>query len=236
MNINLIKNYQKGSVVIGVLISLSVVICGGLLSYTWKQLLPAINAANQSKIQLKSDISELKTKISELGQTQTVVNRIKPSLSSLELALPNNDQFPEMLVMIEAMAKSSGLSEVSALEIGTSDTAATNTNNYKPATFSITGLGFYENAIVFLDNLYNNIRTVEINSVALTTKETSSSESGGTTTVPGQLNFTFSGYTYSRPDKKSGSVNSSSTSSTSSTSNSSNNSSNTTSSSQPSGN
>lgn len=192
--------YQKGSATIGIIIGVSMLITVGLMFYTWKQLLPNLISAHQSKNQLKSEISKLKTKLDEIKQAQSVVNHIKPSLSSLELALPNNDQFPEMLVMINAMAQDSGLTDVSTLNFGTTDAAATNTDSYKPATFTITASGFYENAIVFLDNLYNNIRTVEINTIALSSKGESGSSEEGTTLVPGQLTFTFSGFTYSRPD------------------------------------
>lgn len=192
--------YQKGSATIGIIIGVSAVITIGLMLYTWKLLLPSLISAHQSKNQLKSEVSELKTKLDEIKQAQSVVNHIKPSLSSLELALPNNDQFPEMLVMMNAMAQDSGLTDVSALNLGTADASTTNTDSYKPATFSITASGFYENAVVFLDNLYNNIRTVEINTIVLSTKGESGNSDEGTTLVPGQLTFTFSGFTYSRPD------------------------------------
>lgn len=192
--------YQKGSATIGIIIGVSVLITVGLMFYTWKQLLPNLISAHQSKNQLKSEVSDLKAKLDEIKQAQSVVNHIKPSLSSLELALPNNDQFPEMLVMMDAMAQDSGLTDVSTLNLGTTDASTTNTDSYKPATFSITASGFYENAIVFLDNLYNNIRTVEINTITLSTAGESEGGAEGATLVPGQLTFTFSGFTYSRPD------------------------------------
>ena len=200
MIINSKTIHQKGSATIGIIIGTSIVIILGIMFYTWKQLLPALSSAYQTKNQLTSEVAELKNKLNEIKQAQSVVNHIKPSLSSLELALPNNDQFPELLVMMDAMAQDSGLTDVSALNLGATDTSTTNTDSYKPATFSITASGFYENAIVFLDNLYNNIRTVEINTIALSSKGESSSGTEGTTLVPGQLTFTFSGFTYSRPD------------------------------------
>lgn len=228
MRINLVKTYRKGSAAIGVIIGVSIVMTAGLLFYCWKQLVPALNSAYQSKLQLKSEVAELEIKIDELQKAQSIVNRIKPSLSSLELALPNNSQFPEILVSISVMAQGSGLTKVSTLDIGTNDTAANNTDSYKPSTFSITASGLYENAIVFLDNLYNNIRTVEIDSISFTTEAESGNNDEGSTAVPGQLNFTFSGFTYSRPDTV-GAATPDSTNSASTTNSPNNNSSNTTS-------
>lgn len=203
---NLINIDNKGSANLKLTIAISVLITGGLLFYSWSQLLPTIVSSSQSTARLKVENKELGTKVKEIKEAQVIVNRIMPSMSSLELALPETSQYPELLIMIGAMARDSGLTKVSALNVGTgnsnenagkTDTTDKTTESFKPATFSITADGSYENANIFLDNLYNNIRTIDIDKISLKLVEQSDENSQIT---PGQISFTFSGFTYSRPD------------------------------------
>lgn len=202
---NFININNKGSANLKLIIAISVLITGGLLFYSWNQLLPTIVTSSQSAAKLEVENKELGAKVKEIKEAQVIVNRITPSMSSLDLALPETSQYPELLVMIGAMARDSGLTKISALDIGTeknsenvdaTETTDKTTESFKPATFSISALGFYENANIFLDNLYSNIRTVYIDKISLKMEERSDENSQ---IAPGQINFTFSGFTYSRP-------------------------------------
>lgn len=203
---NLININNKGSANLKLIIAISVLITGGLLFYSWNQLLPTIVTLSQSAAKLEVENKELGVKVKEIKEAQAIVNRITPSMSSLELALSETSQYPELLVMIGAMARDSGLTKVFALDIGieknnenvdATETTDKTTGNFKPVTFSITADGSYENANIFLDNLYNNIRTVYIDKISLKMEGRSDENSQ---IAPGQINFTFSGFTYFRPD------------------------------------
>lgn len=103
---------------------------------------------------------------------------IQNVLTAQYLAMPKQAQIPEVLVMVEALAASSGLVLGSA-------TIGEPSSNEVPVSISFTGsLG---NVNAFLDTLHNNIRTVVVKDQALL------ADDSGTVTVTMQLGLVFQG-------------------------------------------
>jgi Tfp pilus assembly protein PilO len=103
---------------------------------------------------------------------------IQNVLTAQFLAMPREAQIPEVLVMIEALAASSGIVLGSA-------TVGEPGANEVPVSVSFTGsLG---NINGFLDTMYNNIRTVVVKDQALL------ADDSGTVTITMQLGLVYQG-------------------------------------------
>lgn len=101
-------------------------------------------------------------------------------LTAQYLAMPQTAQIPEVLVMIESLAATSGVSLGSAT-VGNPD------SNEVPVAISFTGnLG---SVSAFLNTLNNNIRTVLIKDQSMT------ADASGTLTVTMQLGLVYQGGT-----------------------------------------
>lgn len=101
-------------------------------------------------------------------------------LTAQYLAMPQTAQIPEVLVMIESLAASSGVSLGSAT-VGSPD------SNEVPVSISFTGnLG---SVTSFLNTLHSNIRTVLIKDQSMT------ADASGTLTVTMQLGLVYQGGT-----------------------------------------
>jgi len=99
-------------------------------------------------------------------------------LTAQYLAMPRTAQIPEVLVMVEALAASSGVALGSAT-VGNADA------NEVPVAISFTGnLG---SVTTFLNSLHNNIRTVAIKDQTMT------ADISGTLTVTMQLGLVYQG-------------------------------------------
>lgn len=188
----------KGSVAVGVIGALCAIISAGLLTILWYKIVPDIKQNTSTLTVVKADVKSLQDKLDELKATEKVTDRMAPSVGIIDMAFPENEQIPELLVSTSAMGLASGLQELSDLNLGTSTDAAT--SGYATSTVSLTGTAEYQPILNFLDSLYSNIRTMDIRSVTLSPKESSDDTENSQPT--GALSFTLDGNVYSQAPPK----------------------------------
>jgi Tfp pilus assembly protein PilO len=123
---------------------------------------PSISALSDTENKIatsEANIKQYQNRIDTLTSLQTQVNQNADILKKISLAYPSNDQMPEILVQIENMARTSNLG------VNTIQPTKSSTDLIVPINLSIQGdyIGFK----AFLTKMENNIRTMNIKSINL---------------------------------------------------------------------
>ncbi|QQG49999.1 MAG: type 4a pilus biogenesis protein PilO [Candidatus Berkelbacteria bacterium] len=142
---------------------------------------PQINVFTERSLESKVKQEELfsyEQRIEDITFIRDKGESIQSVLRAQYLAMPKTGQIPEVLVMIEALAASSGVTLGSA-------TVGEANGSEVPVTVAFTGgLGTVTS---FLNSLHNNIRTVIIKDQSMI------ADNNGTLTVTMQLGLVFQG-------------------------------------------
>lgn len=186
---NKLSTRTKGSVGAGVFTGLAFVIAIGIILVIWYILFPSIKTTQQNIANAKADISNLKTKISEVSAAKKILERISPYLYKLDLAMPTNDQFSESIVSANQIAIDSGLSALDNFSLGK---PIENTKDYQAIPISVDATGSYESLIAFLTNIDKNLRLVHFETVTVSPEE---NEEG---VAQNSLTFNLGGSVYAK--------------------------------------
>lgn len=120
---------------------------------------------------LQGEKTALDSKIKALEEAQSQIAAAKPSIDTLNIAVPNNPAMPEILVSLESIVGRTGLvlNQLSPASTGEGVSSG-------EAKVTISVSGSYPNVIRLLETFEKNIRPIKVNSLALT----SSGETGDT--------------------------------------------------------
>jgi len=175
---------------------ISVIITLGLLALSWYMILPDIETNAQQATTLENEVKDLQDKLSEIDEAENLIAQISSSVDKVEMSLPENEKVPELLVSVSSMAWAAGITELSDISLGSN--VESEETNYYAAGFTLSGKALYADLITLLNNLFNNVRTININSINITPAET---ETEGEVVEPGLITFTIIGSTYSQPEE-----------------------------------
>lgn len=188
MRLNIFKQTKKGSATIGILSGVCILIAIGLLFIIWYMILPKIQEKEQKVAIENANIKELNTSIKEVSKAKIVISRIEPSIARFDLAMPETAQYPELINSLVSVSDSSELlSDLTILINNAQDSGF----GYDLIGINITGESFYPNFTNLLNNLFNNLRILDVKSITITP---SSSEDA----PAGAISFNFNGSTFAK--------------------------------------
>lgn len=123
---------------------------------------PSITKIKDLNIKLGAkteEISSMQDKITALGIMKSALLSQQTTANKLSLAVPSNDQMPELITELDSMANASGLKIGSILP---------SQESIKTATSISVGLkGDYSGLVRFLTLLENNIRPINVKTINL---------------------------------------------------------------------
>lgn len=105
------------------------------------------------------EISQAEKKINDLNTLKTEFSRFQNEVKQLAIAAPSEEQMPEILAQLEALAKKSGL-EVNSIQ----PTTGTASNE---VAINLSTKGSFTSTLLFLQNLEKNARPIQVRSINL---------------------------------------------------------------------
>ncbi len=122
-----------------------------------------------AQINAYSERSEaLGMKIAKLREFQPKLAEYSATINDLRTAMPAAQQIPEVLVMVEAIAKNTGLN-ISGFDIQPSSGGS-------EVGVGMSASGTYDNLASFTSKLENNVRPIKIKSMAVTSGQGDASQ------------------------------------------------------------
>ena len=151
---------------------------------------PQINTYSNEALQVKSTTTIRDSYNQRLSDLKTIADggtALTSLLQRMDIAMPKSSQIPEVLVMVQSLANSSGVI-LSGVNIGTAaTTASAGTSTVSQVPVSISFDGTQDNLTSFLNAINNNIRAGIVQS------QTISADDNGNLSVTLQLGLAYQG-------------------------------------------
>lgn len=126
-----------------------------------KPLIVSIRKVNAQVSAFSERADSLSTNIAKLKEIQPSLVQYSTTIDDLRMAMPAAQQIPEVLVMVEAIAKNTGLN-ISGFDIQPSS------GKSGEVGVNMSASGSYDNLAGFTTKLENNVRPIKINSISVT--------------------------------------------------------------------
>ncbi|MDO8513151.1 MAG: type 4a pilus biogenesis protein PilO [bacterium] len=140
-------------------VPLGIIIIAILALVTIKPYAFEVRATNAKIQAFREQTKRTQDKINKLNDLKPTLEEYKTKIDDLRLAMPASQQIPEVLVMVEAIARDTGLT-ISGLDIQPgSDEGEVGVN--------MSAVGSYDNLSYFTAKLEKNLRPIRIKSMSL---------------------------------------------------------------------
>jgi Tfp pilus assembly protein PilO len=124
-----------------------------------KPLVLDLKVTNAKIYAFKNQTEETNRKIDALRQLEPQLNAAKEQINALKIAMPAAQQIPEVLVMMEAIAKEVGM-QISGIEVQPS-------GGNDEVGVSLSAKGNYTSLAKFCETLEQNVRPIQIRTLSL---------------------------------------------------------------------
>lgn len=160
---------------------------------SWKFIIPTYQTNQKQDAQLDIDIQYAKTKLSSLGTTKASLAKLGDTVNKMLVAVPADKDAPNLITELEVIAKANSLT-IPAIQIGDVKATATvgadglpvaSSGNTVDVSFAVEGS--YDNLSKMVSSLENDIRFMNINSLALSKVQTETGSSSDKMSLTIQL-------------------------------------------------
>lgn len=149
------------------LTTLAILIGLALIYFGFRPILSDYRENRLSLETRKMEIVALEARKAELETLQTKFSKSASALNRLAVALPDDEQYPELLTQISALSAASGTT-LSSIQ----PSRGTSASEEVITTLSLKGS--YPSLITFFENLEHNLRPIQVKSLNITRGDESS--------------------------------------------------------------
>lgn len=141
-------------------VPIGIIIIAILALVSIKPLTLEVRTTNAKIKAYQSQSMAMQQKIDKLNELQPKIEQYSTEINNLKMAMPAAQQIPEVLVMVESIARNTSL-DISGFDIQPSSGTSEVTVNMQAA-------GSYENLALFTDKLEKNMRPIAIRTMSVT--------------------------------------------------------------------
>ena len=173
--------------------AIALIVVAAAFVISWKFIIPTYQTNQKQDAQLDVDIQYAKAKLSSLDTTRTSLAKLGDTFNKMLVAVPADKDAPNLITELEVIAKANSL-VIPAIQIGNAKTAAAVGADGLPVAstdtkvdFSFAVEGSYDNLSKMIAALENDIRFMNISSMALSKVQTEDGSSSDKMSLTVQL-------------------------------------------------
>lgn len=148
------------------------IIVAGCFIYSWKFIIPSYEADKKDIASLDNEIKSAKTKLESLKVAESSINQLGDVVDKVLLAVPSDNDTPNLITELEAVAKKSNIlipgiqiSNSSSASTAASTIASTSSSNEVSISFSVNGK--FEDLSSFISSIETDLRYMNVISYTL---------------------------------------------------------------------